>query len=43
MTINSERAKTEVVRTTPEGYLATLGFAIVNGILMFNMADIHYG
>ena len=43
MTINSEWAKTDGVLTTPEGYLAPLGFAIVNGILMFNMSDILYG
>ena len=43
MTINSEWAKTEGVSATPEGYLAPLGFAIINGILMFNMSDILYG
>jgi hypothetical protein len=43
MTINSEWAKTEGVSATPEGYLAPLGFAIVNCILMFNMSDILYG
>ena len=43
MTINSEWAKIDGVLTTPEGYLAPLGFAIVNGILMFNMSDILYG
>jgi hypothetical protein len=43
MTINSEWAKTEGVSATPEGYLAPLGFAIVNCILIFNMSDILYG
>ena len=43
MTINSEWAKTEGVSATPEGYLAPLGFVILNGILMFNMSDILYG
>ncbi len=43
MTINSDWANTEGVSTTAEGYLAPLGFAIVNGILMFNMSDILYG
>jgi hypothetical protein len=42
MTINSDWANTEGVSTTAEGYLAPLGFAIVNGILMFNMSDILY-
>ena len=43
MTINGEWAKTEGVLTTRDGYLAPLGFVIVNGILMLNMADILYG
>ena len=43
MTIKSEWAEIEGVSATAEGYLAPLGFAIVNGILMFNMSDIIYG
>ena len=42
-TINSEWARTEGVSATSEGYLAPLGFAIVNGILMFNMSETLYG
>ena len=43
MTIKSKWAEIEGVSATAEGYLAPLGFAIVNGILMFNMSDIIYG
>ena len=41
-TVNSEWAEVEGVKVTPEGYIAPLGFLILNTILLFNMGDILY-
>jgi hypothetical protein len=42
-TINSDWANIEGVKATAEGYLAPIGFLILNTILLFNMGDILYG
>ena len=42
-TINSDWANLEGVKATAEGYLAPIGFLILNTILLFNMGDILYG
>ena len=41
-TVNSEWAEVEGVKATPEGYIAPIGFLILNTILLFNMGDILY-
>ena len=42
-TINSDWANIEGVKATAEGYLAPIGFLLLNSILLFNMGDILYG
>ena len=42
-TVNSEWAEVEGVKATSEGYIAPIGFLILNTILLFNMGDILYG
>ena len=41
-TINSDWVNIEGVKATAEGYLAPIGFLILNTILLFNMGDILY-
>jgi len=42
-TVKSEWAEVEGVKATPEGYIAPIGFLILNTILLLNMGDILYG
>ena len=41
-TVNSEWADVEGVKATAEGYIAPIGFLLINTILLYNMSDILY-
>ena len=41
-TVNSEWAEIEGIKATAEGYIAPIGFLILNSILLYNMSDILY-
>ena len=40
--VNSEWAEVEGVKATAEGYIAPIGFLLINTILLYNMSDILY-
>ena len=41
-TVNSEWAEIEGIKATAEGYIAPIGFLILNSVLLYNMSDILY-
>ena len=41
-TVNSSWAQVEGVKATAEGYIAPLGFLVVNTVLLINMSEILY-